>query len=236
MRTAAILPVKRFRGAKQRLSADVAAELRVELARAMVVDVLDALSRTPSIDSVFVVSGEESLAQAAAERAAVMIADDLESGQSAAVTRGVEAARAAGVERVLCVPGDCPGIDAAELEELLRARVSTEDRSTGEVVVIPDRHGTGTNGLLLTPPGVIVPAFGEGSCERHLALARAAGVSVRVARPPSLLLDVDTGADLEAMRAHLAAAGGVERSKLGRRTLAVLGEHAGAPLRLASSA
>jgi 2-phospho-L-lactate guanylyltransferase len=233
MRTAAILPVKRFSRAKQRLSAGLTAELRVELARAMVADVLDALARTPSIDSVFVVSGERSLAHAAADRGAILIADDVESGQSAAVTRGVEAARASGVERVLCVPGDCPGMDPAELEELLRARSS----GSREVVVIPDRHGTGTNGLLLTPADVIEPSFGEGSCARHIELARAAGVAVRLAHPRSLLLDVDTHADLDAMRAHLARARAAGRSKIAQRTLAVLGERAAAqPLRLAGTA
>lgn len=223
MRTAAILPVKRFSRAKQRLSTDVAAELRAELARAMAEDVLDALSRTPSVESVFVVSGEQSLARAAADRGAVLIADDFEGGQSAAVTVGIKAARAAGAERVLCVPGDCPGIDVGEVEDLLRARAR-------EVVVIPDRHGTGTNGLLLAPADAIEPAFGAGSCERHLALAHAAGVEVRVERPPSLLLDVDTRADLDALHAHLAGAGAV-----GERTLALL-RAAPEPLSLASTA
>ena len=66
MRTAAILPVKRFSRAKQRLGADVSAELRVALARAMVADVLDALARTAAIELVIVVSSEQSLAGAAA--------------------------------------------------------------------------------------------------------------------------------------------------------------------------
>jgi 2-phospho-L-lactate guanylyltransferase len=221
MRTAAILPVKRFGAAKQRLGAEVPSEERVRLARAMAEDVLEALSRARSLAAVFVVSSEHTLAQAAADRGALLIADDFEGGQSAAVTLGVKAARAAGAERVLCVPGDCPGIDADELDELLRAPASG-------VVVIPDRHGTGTNGLLLTPPDAIEPAFGPGSCERHLALARAAGVAVQIARPRSLLLDVDTRADLDALRIHLASTGGVAS-----RTLAALGD---APARFAALA
>jgi 2-phospho-L-lactate guanylyltransferase len=73
------------------------------------------------------------------------------------------------------------------------------------VVIVPDRHGTGTNGLLLSPPDAIAPSFGPGSFERHRALALAAGMPCRVERPPSLLLDIDTGADLAVLRERLAA-------------------------------
>ena len=42
-------------------------------------------------------------------------------------------------------------------------------------MIVPDRHGSGTNALLLDPPTVITPAFGPGSFARHAALAAAAG-------------------------------------------------------------
>ena len=106
---------------------------------------------------------------------------------------------------MLCVPGDCPALDPGELELLLGAPADPAGR---EVVIVPDRHGTGTNGLLLAPPAAIEPSFGPGSCERHRALAADAGVACRLERPPSLLLDIDTGADLAALRERLAGAGG----------------------------
>ena len=61
---------------------------------------------------------------------------------------------------------------------------------------MPDRHGTGTNALLLRPPAAIEPSFGPGSFERHRRAAEAAGVSYSTERLPSLMLDVDTGDDL----------------------------------------
>ena len=67
-------------------------------------------------------------------------------------------------------------------------------------------HGTGTNGLLLTPPDAIAPSFGPDSCERHRALARSRGAVCRIERPASLLLDIDTGADLAALRERLSGA------------------------------
>ena len=68
---------------------------------------------------------------------------------------------------------------------------------------MPDRHGTGTNGLLLTPPNAIAPSFGPDSRARHERLARDAGADCRIERPASLLLDIDTGEDLAVLRARL---------------------------------
>jgi 2-phospho-L-lactate guanylyltransferase len=209
MRTAAILPVKHFARAKQRLGMSVAEELREDLARAMVGDVLVALSETASIQRTIIVTREDSIAAAARYLGALVVEDSAEESQSVAVALGVERALVEGFERVLCVPGDCPALDPAELDALLN---SFEHADTGvaidapEVVIVPDRHGTGTNGLLLAPPDAIAPSFGPDSCERHLALARAAEATCRIERPPSLLLDIDTGADLAALRERLSSA------------------------------
>jgi 2-phospho-L-lactate/phosphoenolpyruvate guanylyltransferase len=219
MRTAAILPVKRFDRAKSRLAADVAEQLRSELARAMVADVLLALARTESIERTIVVTREPSLRAEALEHRAALLADDLEDGQSAAVTLGVRLALEDGMQRILCIPGDCPALDPAELDALLGAHGDGDKRR--EVVIVPDRHGSGTNGLLLTPPDAILPSFGPGSCERHRELAHAAGVECRLEHPSSLLLDIDTGADLDALRDQLAELAGADARAA--RTRAVLG-------------
>jgi 2-phospho-L-lactate guanylyltransferase len=216
MRTAAILPVKRFARAKQRLGASVEDPLRRELAEAMVADVLHALAHTASIERTIIVTGERSVVAAARERGALVIEDDDERGQPAAATLGVRRALAEGIERVLCVPGDCPTLDPDEIDALLHLDASGGER---EVVIVPDRHGAGTNGLLLAPPDAIAPSFGPDSCERHRALADAAGVACRIERVPSLLLDIDTGEDLDVLRARLAA-----HPARAARTRAVLGQ------------
>jgi 2-phospho-L-lactate guanylyltransferase len=225
MRTAAILPVKRFARAKQRLGESVADPLRLELARAMVGDVLCALHECAAIDLTVVVTSESSVAAAAVYQGALVVEDSAEEGQSAAARLGLERALEEGAERALCIPGDCPALDPAELSELLLGAheptsATGNDARIGvpEVVVIPDRHGTGTNGLLLSPPDAILPSFGPGSCERHRELARAAGVVCRVEHPQSLLLDIDTGEDLAALRERLAG-----ETLRAPRTCAVLG-------------
>ena len=207
MRTAAVLPVKSYARAKQRLG-DAIGE-REELAAAMVADVLDALAAVPEIDHVVVVTAEPLAARAAEDAGAIVVDDPEEAGQSAAAARGIDAALVRGAERVLLVPGDCPTLDPREVSALLERR--------GGGVIVPDRHGSGTNALLLEPPQVMPPSFGAGSFARHAALASAAGADVKVAELPSLGLDVDTPADLAALRAALET-----RPDTAARTRAVL--------------
>ncbi len=71
------------------------------------------------------------------------------------------------------------------------------------VAIVPDRHGTGTNALALSPPDAIEPSFGEGSCARHVAAAREAGVPFNVEELRSLALDLDTPADVVALTMEL---------------------------------
>ena len=215
MRTAAILPVKRFSNAKQRLGASIADPLRQDLVRAMVGDVLSALESCASIELTIVVTNEDQVAAAARDRGTIVVADTAEAGQSAAVALGISRAQAEGIERVLCIPGDCPALDPTEVDALLGEPGIARSAS---VVIVPDRHGTGTNGLLIAPPHAISPSFGPGSCERHRELARAAGASCRIERPASLLLDIDTGEDLAVLRERLAG----ERERASR-TRSVLG-------------
>lgn len=225
MRTAAILPVKRFAAAKSRLGASGVAEtLRARLARAMVADVLLALALAESIERTIVVTREPSLAEIAGAHGALLVDDTADDGQSAAVALGVRRALAERFERALCIPGDCPALDAAELDALLAA-ADARAGDGAEVAIVPDRHGAGTNGLLLTPPDAIDPAFGPGSCERHRSLALAAGARCVIERPASLLLDVDTGDDLAALRDRLDAT-----SAAAARTRAVLGQPESRPI------
>jgi 2-phospho-L-lactate guanylyltransferase len=209
VRTTAVLPVKSFARAKQRLSDVVGGGDREQLAAAMVTDVLAALTAVGEIDDVVVVTAEPLAAKAAERAGATVVNDPEEVGQSAAVSRGIDAALERGAERALLVPGDCPAVDPDEVAKLL-------SRTPGEpsVVIVPDRHGSGTNALLITPPDALAPSFGAGSFARHAALARAAGATVKVCDLPSLGLDVDTPDDLGALREALDAhAGGAARTR-----------------------
>lgn len=188
MRTAAILPVKSFGAAKQRLGSLLGSGSRQALAQAMFQDVLASLRKVEEIERIVVVASEPSV-EFAADEQVTLLEDELQEGQSAAAAAGIRWAVASGFQRALLVPGDTPLLASAEVDALLA-------NSPEEVVIVPDRHGTGTNGLLLRPPTVIEPSFGPDSLKRHVAAAEAAGVAHRVEKVPSLVFDVDTSDDL----------------------------------------
>jgi 2-phospho-L-lactate/phosphoenolpyruvate guanylyltransferase len=221
MRTLAILPVKSFSAAKRRLAPAVGPGFRHALAQAMFADVLASLRRVPGLDSVAVVTADTVADAAARDERVRVLRDAAEAGQSAAAAIGISYALAEGFERVLLVPGDTPLLDPGEVAALLRVR--------RPVSIVPDRHRTGTNALVLAPPDAFAPSFGPGSLERHVAAAAAAGVTSAVEAVPTLMLDVDTGSDLSALIAALAARRGgapatreaLRRLERGRRRAAV---------------
>jgi 2-phospho-L-lactate/phosphoenolpyruvate guanylyltransferase len=199
MRTAAILPIKSLDAAKQRLSEELAGGSRRALALAMFTDVLAALRRVRRLDSITVVTRDR-VAESAAQAGRVeVLREQDETGQSSAALVGIRDALDGGFDRVLLVPADTPLLDPDELDALLE-RAEAEELGA---VIVPDRHGTGTNALLLSPPDAIEPGFGPGSLERHLAAARTASLTHVVDPVPSLVLDVDTGDDLAALIALL---------------------------------
>jgi 2-phospho-L-lactate guanylyltransferase len=199
MRTLAILPIKSFGAAKQRLSGLLGNGSRQALAQAMFLDVLASLRRVPGIDAVAVVTANAD-AQSAARRGGVhLLSEPREEGQSAAAQIGIRHGLELGFERVLLVPGDTPLIEAGEIGMLL---TRAEDEGI-QAVIVPDRHGSGTNALLLSPPDALSPSFGQGSLERHCQAAVSAGIEHRVEALASLVLDVDTPDDLNLLAATL---------------------------------
>jgi 2-phospho-L-lactate/phosphoenolpyruvate guanylyltransferase len=208
----AILPVKRFNAAKQRLAVGLDGEQRRTLAAAMVADVLEAIGAARTIERTIVVSGDPVAQELAAEVGAEVVPDPGDGGHVEAVLAGITRAEAEGAARVVLLPGDCPLLEPRELDRLL---TGIPERYVG---IVPDRHGTGTNALALSPPDAIAPAFGEGSCARHVAAARAAGVPFGVEDLASLGLDLDTPADVIALTRELEA-----RPGRARRTAKALG-------------
>ena len=227
MRTLAVVPVKTFDIAKQRLARALARGSRESLAQAMFADVLGALRRAERVERVAVVTADAT-ADSLSRGLATVLRDHAQAGQSAAALIGIQHALSAGFERVLLVPGDTPLIDERDVDALLD-RTAASRLAVG---IVADRHGTGTNALVLAPPDALEPSFGPGSLARHTEAADAAGLSYRVEDAPSLAHDVDTPEDLEALSIVLSETRtGSQRTRGALRQLERSGVAAAAPNR-----
>jgi 2-phospho-L-lactate/phosphoenolpyruvate guanylyltransferase len=197
MTTVAILPIKSLDAAKQRLAEELDPTPRRALVEAMFSDVLVALRRAKLVDQVLVVTKDHG-GQRIAGGYGALVEDDDDQGHNPAAGRGVARALELGMDRALLVAGDCPLLDPEEIDALIARPVGAPS-----VLIVPDRHGTGTNALLLTPPDAMAPSFGPGSHDRHLRNAAAAGVEAISVEVRSLALDIDTPEDLATVEATL---------------------------------
>lgn len=198
MGTVAIVPVKALAEAKTRLAAVLGPPERAALTLRTLRSVLVALD-LPEIEERIVVSPDETVLQEARDSGAWALRqvggglnEGLEQARAQAIARGADA--------ILIVLGDLPLLaqdDVATLLDLAEyPRIA---------VFAPDRHGAGTNALLLRPPDALPFAFGAGSLARHRAAAAARGLLIRHYDAAGTALDLDTPDDLAAFDEVVAA-------------------------------
>lgn len=188
--TFAVVPVKRFERAKSRLAQTLSCSQRLELSRAMLGDVFEALAGAEGLHGVLVVTGEPEAREMAVARGFESLEDAREAGINAAVSLGLSRVAARGAA-ALVVPSDVPFLDAAEVGLILGAL------AIARVVLAPAARDGGTNALALARADLLRPAFGPDSAARHAAQARALGVEPAVLRLPGAGRDIDVPADLE---------------------------------------
>ncbi len=90
------------------------------------------------------------------------------------------------------MPIDLPRVSPEALAKVVDVLAATPPPL---VAIVPDRHGRGTNALLLAPPDVIDVCFGGDSHAAHVAAAMAAGARLIELGGP-LTEDLDTPEDL----------------------------------------
>ena len=191
----AIVPVKTFDKAKQRLANVLSEEERRALMLAMARDVLTCLSTTSGLTGILIVSRApeaDALAQTfGTERFAESPEANLPEALEQATQHLMTHFDAKGV---MVVPADVPGIEANELTAIL------QDHQ--EITLLPDAEHIGTNGLICSPPLRMPYIFDGKSFKPHVDGAFAVGVTPKVVPNTRFTLDVDTPDDLMAVLDH----------------------------------
>jgi 2-phospho-L-lactate guanylyltransferase len=185
-----LLPVKDFRNAKQRLASALDAATRANLARAMLSDVLDALSHAKVPEWVVVFTASEEVARMARSFGFDVVFESTVTGHSDAVNLMV-AELSPNASQIFSIAGDLPKLRPEEIDFVM-------GNVNEPITVLPSRDGTGTNGILFIPPARIAMEYGESSFRRHISKATAAGYRAEVLNVPGIAFDVDTPEDLQA--------------------------------------
>lgn len=195
-----VLPMRTVSGGKARLGGALDAEEREELVLGMLLNTLAVLKEWRAWQRIHVVSPDPSIdAVIALVDIDLAIHRQVGEGLNEAISQVVEVARSEHATSILVLPGDLPYLTAEALDGLvLAADAGVAAASGGSLVAIaPSDASSGTNALLLKPPDVITPLFGNDSFEAHLRAAAAADAAVQVVSDANLGFDLDTPDDLE---------------------------------------
>ncbi len=211
-RLLAVVPVRSLSGAKSRLGEPLDPEERADLIMAMLRQTLAAALASRSVRTVALVSKDPEVLEVAHEMGVVPVLQ-----RSDGLNEAITEARSfvgAGVSAILVLPADLAFVGPEAIDKFVATAAAALSADAAQatarplVALVPDRHGTGTNALLVSPLEAIRFQFGVGSRAAHQAEAARAG-ALYVEAGGVLTFDVDTPEDLlEADRAGLGHGGG----------------------------
>jgi 2-phospho-L-lactate guanylyltransferase len=187
----AVLPVKEFEGAKQRLSSALSPEERRTLAITMFEDVLDAVSAVPELAGVLVVTLDPAATSLAIRYGARVVTEGARDGHTGAVTAAARLLVREGGAGMMTMPGDIPRLSSEEIAATLAAHGAAP-----AFTIVPAHDDLGSNTIVCSPPDAVPLRFGEDSFYPHLDAARAQGIEPLVVRHSGIGMDIDNPVDL----------------------------------------
>ncbi|MBI2358586.1 MAG: 2-phospho-L-lactate guanylyltransferase [Deltaproteobacteria bacterium] len=195
MKVSALIPVKSFTQAKQRLTPLLGEGEREVLAEAMLRDVLGRVVLARGLEAIYVVTADERVSTIAESLGARVLREKGECGETEAVQFALCELKQMGVAVVLVIPADIPLVRTSDIEDLI-APAWRDHSGAPFVVLVPSHDRLGTNALLLSPPDVIGLRFGYDSFSYHLRQAAGRGIPFQVMENARIGLDIDEPSDL----------------------------------------
>ncbi len=194
----AIIPVKPLRRGKSRLSGVLDENGRTALNTCLLQNTLAALAGVPEIDHTLIISRDPQALSIARTFGAQTLLERSGSNLNRALEIATAIVRRSAHRGLLILPADLPLLRSHDIADLL----ATASRPP-VISIVPDRHGEGTNALLVSPPGMLRYSFGVGSFRRHCEAAQQCEAKLQVVHNPVIALDLDIPEDLDLVRGGL---------------------------------
>ena len=187
-----VIPVKRSIGSKQRLASELPDDVRQLVSRALASRMVRCAAEGWAPSRVVVVGDDVEITELCARLGLATLPDE-GGGQSEAVRTGQLWCLERGATTLATLAADLPRVEAPDLRRLWEVAAQLPANS---LAVIPDRAGSGTNGLLVNPADSNPFSFGSDSLRRHRENGERLGLHVSVLDLPHLAWDVDRPEDL----------------------------------------
>ena len=158
-----IIPVKRLRDGKKRLSVVLSKSERSRLVKAMFFDVLKAIRKANCVDEILVVTPDNELIELVKITGISYLKENRNDGVNAAVLKGNKYFMQKNINTTLVIPADIPLIDKVCVEEI----VSLSKKY--QIVITPSLNGDGTNILVRNPPNILETFYDKDSFHQHLS-------------------------------------------------------------------
>ena len=192
--TWAVVLVKDFGSAKQRLAPALRPEERGRLART---NAKLAIAAAAAADRVLAVCGSRDAAELAEALRVEVLLEAQPRGQNSAAWLGITHAMSVGARAVLLLSSDLPLVTHNAIADMLRV---AEQLAPPAVVAAPAIGRNGTNALYLAPPTAVELHFGDGSLAKFESDAIQRGTRFQLYPSPELALDLDEPSDLEMLK------------------------------------
>lgn len=191
MRGILLIPFKSLATAKQRLADALDERQRLQLAEAMLRDVLSAAAEVKDRIDVALVTGDAQAIAIAKELGFIVIEDTRNESETAAIEMATAWCETQGYDTSIVVPADIPLIAADELHGVLDA--APEEGA----VFVPAYDHRGSNCILRRPASIIGLRFGNDSFLPHCEAMKKTGKALIILEFPGIGLDIDNPHELE---------------------------------------
>ncbi len=189
MKIAAIIPVKAFSNAKNRL--DLPPHQKEELCKIMLEEILYTISISPKIEKTVIVTKEEKAIEMGKKFNATTITDEKEESVNSAVALADKYLLENNFDASIVFPQDIPFMKTQDIDFMLNYVAPPNF-----AIVVPSRRFDGTNALVRMPVNLMETHYDEDSYKIHMNTAKEHTLNAALVFVKRIMLDIDNTEDL----------------------------------------